>query len=466
MSARRPMHAVLRPQDDTSDDPFIQFTHPTDETPEAYTARKKREEEAFLRSQTIDQELLETKRRLERKSKAIKILLLGQAESGKTSLLKNFQLCFCPSQFHAERQAWKYVIHLNIITSVKKIISTCELQWATTTNPLQQPTSPHSPTDLRRVIRSLQPLLALEDDLVKIMSNVRGRNNVTVPSGGRWKRLLSARRPSNASSLSTAPEDNPWAHVTINPDDSTQILVATKEDIITLWRSPVVADILHERGVRLKNEPGFFMDDVYRIARLDYVPTDADIVKARIQTMGVEEHLFTMEREGPDFGKEMFIVDVGGSRSMRNAWAPYFQDYNAIIFLAPLTFDLKLEEDPRVYRLEDSLKIWKDLCENKLLQNTTIIVLFNKKDILESTLAEGVQVVKHVPSFAQNPNDVEHVSRYFREKFKQYHKKLSPKRRPFIWHESNAIDIRSTGAILMGVHESILRKQLENSEIL
>ena len=33
-----------------------------------------------------------------------------------------------------------------------------------------------------------------------------------------------------------------------------------------------------------------FLDDLYRIAHRDYEPTDDDVVRARLRTMGVQEH--------------------------------------------------------------------------------------------------------------------------------------------------------------------------------
>lgn len=106
----------------------------------------------------------------------------------------------------------------------------------------------------------------------------------------------------------------------------------------------------------------------------NYEPSDDDIVRARLRTLGVEEHRFTME-SGAYPGSEWYIYDVGGSRSMvspslrrlffwhdiqtldlfsvmqRPHWIPYFDDVQAIIFLAPLAFNLMLEEDPKVNRL-------------------------------------------------------------------------------------------------------------------
>jgi len=68
----------------------------------------------------------------------------------------------------------------------------------------------------------------------------------------------------------------------------------------------------------------------------------------------------------------------------------------AILFLAPLAFNLTLGEDPRVNRLvwcfsltsdsknadkhyqEDSLHLWRQLCSNRLLAAANLIVFFNK----------------------------------------------------------------------------------------
>ena len=68
-----------------------------------------------------------------------------------------------------------------------------------------------------------------------------------------------------------------------------------------------------------------------------------------MRTLGVEEHRFTLE-SGALPGTEWYIYDVGGSRSVRQHWIPYFDDVQAIIFLAPLAFNLVLDEDPKVNR--------------------------------------------------------------------------------------------------------------------
>jgi len=42
----------------------------------------------------------------------------GQAESGKSTILRNFQLKYAPTTFHAEADAWRAIIDLNLVRSV------------------------------------------------------------------------------------------------------------------------------------------------------------------------------------------------------------------------------------------------------------------------------------------------------------------------------------------------------------
>ena len=75
------------------DDPFAHFTKPPpDETPDERARRLSEEQDAAKRSKDIDDALAAEKRELERKSKMIKVLLLGQAESGKSTTLRSM----CP----------------------------------------------------------------------------------------------------------------------------------------------------------------------------------------------------------------------------------------------------------------------------------------------------------------------------------------------------------------------------------
>ena len=91
-----------------------------------------------------------------------------------------------------------------------------------------------------------------------------------------------------------------------------------------------------------------FLDDLDRIARRDYRPSDDDVVRARLRTLGVQEYRITFETSatlfagrpmqsflffrililvlggvGGDGGKEWLLYDVGGSRTMVRRCVPF-----------------------------------------------------------------------------------------------------------------------------------------------
>ncbi|KAH7868644.1 guanine nucleotide binding protein, alpha subunit [Lentinula edodes] len=420
-----------------SENPFIvAFKVPANETEEERVHRARAFQDAQRVSRQIDENLQETKRNLDRRKRAIRILLLGM------SLIVSvyFQLAFTPHQFQKERDLWKTIIQLNLISSVRTLLNILNDVDSNVQSLLTPPRTPGSHPNssysnkLRRIHLGLSPLLSLENDLNRMFFATGGPSHeICVPAGSRWKSKLGFR--DSASVHQDLKLTNAQNAIKSN---LIQLLEASKDDIDSLWRDADVQRALGEREVDLRDTPGFFLDDVERIASASYCPTDSDIVRARVRTDGVEEHHLVAESSKLK-GNEFFITDVSGARSSRHSWIPFFDDSHAILFLAPLVFNQMLEEDPRVNRLEDSLLLWKEICSNVLLANCNIIIFFNKMDILRRILESGVEVRKFVPSYGNAPNEVESVTKYFKDRFKTYHKKLSPKPRSFISHETSAI---------------------------
>ncbi|KAJ7641830.1 G-protein alpha subunit [Roridomyces roridus] len=440
---------------------------PANETDEDKARRLEAEREALRVSKTIDAALLEGKKVLERKKRAVKILLLGQSESGKSSVLRNFRLAFTPRYFESERVLWRTVIQLNLISSIKKILNTMHEEWT-------EAESASSPTMLtsqhRRLSLALSPLLAFETSISQLIASDAGGNGygVTVRPGGGWKDRLTAslgRASGAAPALGVSAEPPTGGSGQQDPTQVTQVLAACRDNIIALWEDDAVRAVLAERDVDLVEEPGFFLDDTPRVTALDYVPSDRDIMRARIRTLGVEEHSFVTE-SGFRAGTEFFITDVCGSSHQRSTWIPYFDDVQAILFLAPLLFWQSLDEDTKTNRVQDSLELWREIVGNPLLAKTAFILLFNKKDILQAHINAGVVVKKYVPSYGERANDVPSVTKYFRDKFSAYLRKFSPEPRPFIFYETEAIDTKSTAVILGEVQEQIIRNHLKDLDVM
>ncbi|KAJ7195254.1 G-protein alpha subunit-domain-containing protein [Mycena pura] len=332
-------------------------------------------------SRTIDAGLAESKKASS-----------GQSESGKSSVLLNLRQALTPKYLESERLAWKTVIQLNLISFVKIILLVLQDEWKAleADTPESKNATPLT-TEHRRLALSLSPLIAFETSIGQMTDST---------TGGYQTRN--------------------------DPSLVTQVLAACKNEIIALFEDVLVRGVLKSHGVYLQDDCGLyayfatfcgrfiqidsFMDDTARISALDYVPTDWDIIRTRKRMPGVEEHRFVTEA-GIRAGTEFYITEISGSRSQRSAWIPYLDDIQAILFLAPLIFWQYLDEDPRVNRVQESLDLWREIVGNPLLAKTALIVLFNKKDVLQKHIDAGVKVKKYVPSYGDRPNDVVSVTK-------------------------------------------------------
>ncbi|KAF8174338.1 G-protein alpha subunit-domain-containing protein [Mycena galopus ATCC 62051] len=113
---------------DSAVDPISQVMRAShaSETPEERRVRLEAEAEAKLVSEQIDEELRQERERMRRSRGDVKLLLLGQAESGKSTLQKQFQLMYKPNFIELERFSWRTVIYFNVVHSLKHILTTLE----------------------------------------------------------------------------------------------------------------------------------------------------------------------------------------------------------------------------------------------------------------------------------------------------------------------------------------------------
>ncbi|KAH7106855.1 G-protein alpha subunit [Auriculariales sp. MPI-PUGE-AT-0066] len=507
------------------DDPLtLAMRPPPNETDDERNLRLQAEDDAKRVSESIDEDLRQEKMARKRLSRRVtKMLLLGQAESGKSTTIKNLQLMFQPHAFDTHRKAWRAVIHLNLINSVRYILDTLQDEedeesadayarhrpssgLTTASAPIMGPSSslssnstsssagtlaasnrpPISLTpDLKRIRMRLSPLLRVGDELgikispeyydpkspdIKYSTTVStsfniaaqsGARELTVRSGSGWKAAFGAKV--NGQPITRAGASSP-------EDEAARVLQACADDIWALWTDPIAKEIMKKRRVRLQEMSGFFMDDVIRVASPQYDPTIDDILRARLRTQGVDEYKFTMENLMIGGGREWWVYDVGGSRTQRAQWAQFFDDITAIIFMAPISaFDEYLptsEDQTRMNKLEDTFLLWKDVVSNKLLAKVIVVLFMNKTDVLRTKIKTGVDVRKYVPRFEGNVKEAEEVTKYFRAKFKAIHKRYSPQPRPFHCFATSCIDTQTTAIILSTVREQIVRTNLEQANIL
>lgn len=236
------------------------------------------------------------------------VIAVGQAESGKSTILKNFQLVFAPQYFYAEAEAWRAVIHLNLVRSVNFVLDMLE-----DPNPTRSQSAggyPRSPpptnsndhlrmsNELRYLKMRLVPLRSVEQMLTRRFTpwdiptgdaSTKPRyqqdraSEVSVRGLSGWKSLLKNRRQPNSSAVSD------------DLEDSQRVIEACKDDMTALWEDPVVREGLKKRNIQLQDQSGLyvyplnltespktdqlyfsFLSDVSRIAAKDYTPTSGE----------------------------------------------------------------------------------------------------------------------------------------------------------------------------------------------
>ncbi|KAI0045870.1 G-alpha-domain-containing protein [Auriscalpium vulgare] len=530
------LHARRPPSVYSQDDPLNYVLRPPEaETEAERRARVEAEQEAKRVSDSIDEELRQDKRNYDRSKQDVRLLLLGQAESGKSTLQKQFQLMYNPDSLDNERASWRMVVYFNMARSVKRILDVLEAhgdvfeddsadrsdvssyehspvrrvtgellggrdgspeQAGPSTGPSTQPSgypalpgTPNTLSDSQKEIATLRlrlsPLVAAEATLgdrlsggVRVSGSGRGgvyvRRGWQIRSGGRSGSALQQR---GRKSLGTGSTQSDLTRTSISEEgtpglpgpaeiveDIGRLLDGSRDDVKTLWNSDIVRRMIKKRRLRLEEWSEFFLLAIDRVAAKDYVPSTDDILHARIQTMGVAEHTFDVPLHGKAVSWHLY--DVGGARGQRHTWVPYFDEANAIIFVAPVSaFDQYLEEDPRTNRIDDSLQLFTQICANPLLKHIHLVLFLNKTDVLQAKLDSGLKVNKYITSFGERPNDFDTVVNYFRAHFLQVHRKNNERKRVLYTHLTSVVDIKATRSIIANVRDSIFRDYLKSAAL-
>ncbi|XP_069690430.1 guanine nucleotide-binding protein G(f) subunit alpha isoform X1 [Periplaneta americana] len=103
---------------------------------------------------------------------------------------------------------------------------------------------------------------------------------------------------------------------------------------------------------------------------------------------------------------EFWMFDVGGQRGERRKWLPLFEGINAILFLvASSDFDQTLREDTSTNRLREAVTLFSDVWHSRFLQEAGVIVFLNKQDVLQQKIESGKSIVQYFPEYKKYEMD-------------------------------------------------------------
>jgi len=182
--------------------------------------------------------------------------------------------------------------------------------------------------------------------------------------------------------LEVTKKHRPLHELVLNASELTEEVAQAVQE---LWESKAVQSAF-ERNNELQLPGGasgipYYIKHATRFAEDVYLPTQDDVIRAKLRTTGITEVVFTVGNT------EFTMVDVGGQRSERRKWLHCFVDVSAVIFLVAINeYDMVLEEDNRTNRMEESLKLFQKLTGSQWFEETSFILFLNKSDLFKEKI--------------------------------------------------------------------------------
>jgi hypothetical protein len=283
-------------------------------------------------------------------TKSFKILILGTAESGKSTFLTHMRLNNGAGFSEQERRDAQDTILSNLLVCVYIIL--CQQDRVL--------------NEMVKVDES-QHLLELTEFLFTCLSS-REESEIS-------HYVSNFKRPKENDKQSKLLD-------ICESEDIWDIRKLRKYLLWKIWNNQEFTNTLLSLGhVKLPDSALYFLTHFERIIEDGYLPTNKDMLFMKKSTTGVYETSINFQ------GHLFRMVEVGGQRSERRKWIHCFEDVDSTIFMASLAeYDMNLVEDFSINRLRESIALFKIVLETELFKNRKIILFLNKVDLFEEKI--------------------------------------------------------------------------------
>ena len=285
-----------------------------------------------------------------RDSADVSLLLLGAPAAGKSTIFRQLRLLYGAKPERAERLRFVPGLHALVLSNMRQLLLRAEAAAAARDAGLGVGgAAPPSPLELE----ALQVAARAAADAPTLSAEQRrafGRNKAVV-----------------------------LAH-----DPAEPLTPAVAEAVAALWRSGD-AGLLSAFALRRAfdgsdNAPYFFLR-APELAKPGYVPSDDDVVRARMRTRGTVEGDFAVGEQ------RLRVIDVGGQRNEREKWVKHFEDVRAVVFVVALSdYDVALADDPSKNRLVEAMGLFHWAATHPSFRRAALVLLLNKYDVFEEKI--------------------------------------------------------------------------------
>lgn len=219
-----------------------------------------------------------------------------------------------------------------------------------------------------------------------------------------------------------------------------------------LWKADCIQEIYKRQSeYQLYDSAAYYFDNIERIVQPNYRPNVDDVIHTRAKTNGIIQTDFVIEKT------KFKLVDVGGQRSERKKWLHCFEDVTCVIFCVALNeYDLKLYEDNQTNRMQESLKLFRTICNSNWLKDVSMILFFNKSDLFK----EKIKTVDLKCCFEDYTGgcDYNNALNFIKDKFLAENE--NPKKLIYT-HVTTAIDTNNIKFVFDSVKDTVLHQVLD-----
>ncbi|KAH7717902.1 heterotrimeric GTP-binding protein alpha subunit G-alpha-q [Aphelenchoides avenae] len=190
--------------------------------------------------------------------------------------------------------------------------------------------------------------------------------------------------------------------------DSADVIRSVNVELVTSLdaeHATLMAGLWNDDGVRkayarrreyqLMDSAKYYLDALERISAFDYIPTEQDILRARVPTRSIVEYSFRLKKV------TFRMIDVGGQRTERRylsvvpvpaqlkfrKWIHCFYDVTSVLFLVALSeYDQTLLESQSENRLMESVALFSVVMSHPFNEHCSTMLFLNKTDIFEEKI--------------------------------------------------------------------------------
>lgn len=358
-----------------------------------------------------------------KKNQEVKVLLLGAGESGKSTIIQQLKILHQNGFTPEELLEYKSVVFKNLL-DVGKELKEARSKF----NVPLEPDCGITEEDL-----ALFNSFDASDETV-VLKTDEVTNNETPSAGGQTK------------------ENRSLSSITQFPPELTRILG-------TLWSLQSTQDLIdgkHRSEFYLMDSASYYMENLPRISKADYIPDEQDILRSRQKTSGIFDNVFDM---GGNL--KFHIYDVGGQRSERKKWIHCFDNVTLIIFCVSLSeYDQILLEDREQNRFQESLVLFDNIVNSRWFARTSVVLFLNKIDLFAEKL-QKVPLETYFPDYSGG-QDINKAAKYILWRFIQ----LNRANLSIYPHVTQATDTSNIKLVFAAIKETILENTLKDSGVL